>query len=257
MWSQLWSSYIGCRLSKELHTSCVCSLHHIHTEQAPQYLSDFPQFLHSVADTSWGRLAQLITFCQEQELDLENEVSPTVAQPPGTFFLRTSTTLLTFRKRLKSVLFDRAYHWLLLALLDVSYSGALQISRWLIDWLVTINISDCRQFSDIHISQGSVARYLTCDGTFTYQFVANLSQPVSERIWKLVNIWGSYGKQFSVFFDTLCTCYSNVLDELYNLNSDIWDIHVITSALKLFFRELPEPVISYELCDQFLRANGK
>ena len=42
----------------------------------------------------------------------------------------------TFRKRLKSVLYDRAYHWLLLALLDVSYSGALQISRWLIDWSI-------------------------------------------------------------------------------------------------------------------------
>ena len=45
------------------------------------------------------------------------------------------TDISTFRKRLKSVLFDRAYHWLLLALLDVSYSGALQISRWLIDWV--------------------------------------------------------------------------------------------------------------------------
>ena len=56
----------------------------------------YPQFLHSVhADTGWGRLAQWITFCQEQELDLENEVSPTVAQPPGTLFLPTSTTLLT------------------------------------------------------------------------------------------------------------------------------------------------------------------
>ena len=41
-----------------------------------------------------------------------------------------------FRKWLKSVLYDRAYHWLLLALLDVSYSGALQISHWLIDWLI-------------------------------------------------------------------------------------------------------------------------
>jgi len=40
----------------------------------------------------------------------------------------------TFRKRLKCVLFDRAYHWLLLALLDVSYSGALQILHWLI-WM--------------------------------------------------------------------------------------------------------------------------
>jgi len=34
----------------------------------------------------------------------------------------------TFRKRLKSVLFDHAYRRLLLALLDVSYSSALQIS---------------------------------------------------------------------------------------------------------------------------------
>jgi len=55
----------------------------------------YPQFLHSVADTGWGRLAQRITFCQEQELDLENKVSPTVAQPPGTLFLPTSMTLLT------------------------------------------------------------------------------------------------------------------------------------------------------------------
>ena len=31
---------------------------------------------------------------------------------------------------------DRAYNWLLLELLDESYSGALQISRWLIDWLM-------------------------------------------------------------------------------------------------------------------------
>ena len=50
---------------------------------------------HSViTDAGWGRLAQRITFCQEQELDLENEVSPTVAQPPETLFLPTSTTLL-------------------------------------------------------------------------------------------------------------------------------------------------------------------
>jgi len=34
-------------------------------------------------------------YIKEQELDLENEVSPTVAQPPGTLFLPTSTTLLT------------------------------------------------------------------------------------------------------------------------------------------------------------------
>ena len=37
MWSQLWCSYIGCRLSKKSHTSCMSI---VHTGQAPQYLSD-------------------------------------------------------------------------------------------------------------------------------------------------------------------------------------------------------------------------
>jgi len=76
--------------------SCVCSYitptldkHHSTCQTV------YPQFLHLVADTGSGRLAQRITFCQEQELDLENEVSPTVAQPPGTLFLPTSTTLPT------------------------------------------------------------------------------------------------------------------------------------------------------------------
>jgi len=45
-----------------------------------------------------------------------------------------------------------------------------------------IHISDCRQFSDIHISQGSVATDLRCGGIFKYGFVANLplSLPVKE-----------------------------------------------------------------------------
>ena len=40
-------------------------------------------------------LTQMNAVYKEQELDLENEVSPTVAQPPGTLFLPTSATLLT------------------------------------------------------------------------------------------------------------------------------------------------------------------
>ena len=39
--------------------------------------------------------------------------------------------------------------------------------------LITVHISDCRQFSDIHISQGSVATYFRCAGLFEYKFVAN------------------------------------------------------------------------------------
>ena len=40
--------------------------------------------------------------------------------------------------------------------------------------LITIHISHCRQFSDIQISQGSVATYLRCGGMFKYEFVADL-----------------------------------------------------------------------------------
>ena len=62
--------------------------------------------------------------------------------------LHDITDTSTFRKRLKNVLFDRAYNWLLLAFLDESYSGALQISCWLIDWLIcrkAIQLSKLRQ----------------------------------------------------------------------------------------------------------------
>ena len=67
--------------------------------------------------------------------------------------------------------------------------------------LITIHISDCRQFSDSHISQGSVQTCLGCDGIVKFEFVANLpvSLPVKE-FWKSVNIWGSYGQEFSVLF---------------------------------------------------------
>ena len=44
--------------------------------------------------------------------------------------LHDITDTSTFPKRLKNVLFDRAFNWFL----DVSYSSALQILRWLIDW---------------------------------------------------------------------------------------------------------------------------
>jgi len=39
---------------------------------------------------------------------------------------------------------------------------------------MTLNISDYRQFSDIHILQGSVATYVRCGGIFKYEFAAHL-----------------------------------------------------------------------------------
>ena len=63
----------------------------------------------------------------------------------------------------------------------------------------TIHISDWRHFSDIHISQGSVATWLRRGGIFKHKFVADLlpSPPVKE-FWKSVNIWWSYGQEFGV-----------------------------------------------------------
>ena len=34
----------------------------------------------------------------------------------------------------------------------------------------------------------------------------------------------------------------------------MYPVHVLTSVLKSFFRELPEPLLTFELYDEFLRA---
>jgi len=41
--------------------------------------------------------------------------------------------------------------------------------------LITIPVSNCHLFSDVNISQGSVATRLRCGGIFSYYFTANLS----------------------------------------------------------------------------------
>ncbi|XP_053311714.1 rho GTPase-activating protein 9 isoform X2 [Spea bombifrons] len=44
-------------------------------------------------------------------------------------------------------------------------------------------------------------------------------------------------------------------EEKLDLNSSEWeDIHVITGALKMFFRELPEPLIPFSMFDEFVAA---
>jgi len=45
---------------------------------------------------------------------------------------------------------------------------------------MTLNISDYRQFSDIHISQGSVATYVRCGGIF--KFAAHLPATYLQHI---------------------------------------------------------------------------
>jgi len=59
--------------------------------------------------------------------------------------------------------------------------------------LVTIPVSNCHLFSDITISQGSVATHLRYGGIFDYHFTANLSSSLTvKEFWKSVNIWQSY-----------------------------------------------------------------
>lgn len=43
-------------------------------------------------------------------------------------------------------------------------------------------------------------------------------------------------------------------NEFYDLLCPTWDVHTITGALKLFFRELSEPVFTFALFDKFLDA---
>lgn len=38
---------------------------------------------------------------------------------------------------------------------------------------------------------------------------------------------------------------------------DDYPVHVLTTVMKSFFRELPEPLLTFELFDDFLRGSGK
>jgi len=63
--------------------------------------------------------------------------------------------------------------------------------------LITISVSHCCLFSDINISQGSVAMHLRCGGIFSHQFTANLSPSLTvKELWKPVKIWQSYCDEF-------------------------------------------------------------
>ena len=42
---------------------------------------------------------------------------------------------------------------------------------------------------------------------------------------------------------------------VYNLDSNEWEVHVLTGALKMFFRELKEPLIPFAYYSKFLHAN--
>lgn len=50
-------------------------------------------------------------------------------------------------------------------------------------------------------------------------------------------------------------CLNISVDEKINLEDNKWeDIHVTTGALKMFFRELPEPLFTYTSFNDFVEA---
>jgi len=72
--------------------------------------------------------------------------------------------------------------------------------------LITIHVSNYHLFSDIKISQGSVATPFKCDGIIRYNFTVNLSLSLSTKeFWKSVKIWQSYRHEFGgpVFWNTV------------------------------------------------------
>ncbi|XP_048756113.2 rho GTPase-activating protein 12-like isoform X25 [Ostrea edulis] len=53
----------------------------------------------------------------------------------------------------------------------------------------------------------------------------------------------------------------NIINEIqkdhYNLDDECWDVHVLTGSLKLFFRELKEPLFTFGVFDRFIPALSK
>ena len=115
-------------------------MHHIHTGQAPQYLSDCVSAVSALSGRYRLRSTDSADCVLRRTRTRFGERGSSYCGPAAWYTrpsdLHDITDTGTFRKRLKSVLFDRAYHWLLLVLLVMSYSGALWISHWLIDWLI-------------------------------------------------------------------------------------------------------------------------
>ena len=87
-----------------------------------------------------------------------------------------------------------------------------ELLRQFLEWLsltwqfASLTFEHC-DFLNIDISQGSVATYLRYGGIFKHAFIANLPLTLPmKKFRKSVNIWGSYGQEFSVlFFDSLCS----------------------------------------------------
>jgi len=101
--------------------------------------------------------------------------------------------------------------------------------------------------SQEHISQGSAATYLKCDGIIKYDFVANLPLSLSAKeFWKSVDIWGSYGQEFSVLFFRL-TVYISL--STLSINSSFDDVLAYQLRVTVFAVITSLPLGEAKYCD--------
>ena len=121
-------------------------MHLIHNGQAPQYLSDCVSTVSAVSHRyrlrSSGSAAVYVlprTRTRSRERGFFYSGPAAWNTLPSDLHDITDTSIHSENDS-TVYCFDRAYHWLLLALLDVSYSGALRIPCWLIDGLVSIEL---------------------------------------------------------------------------------------------------------------------
>jgi len=91
-------------------------------------------------------------------------------------------------------------------------------------------------FSDIKVSQGSVATLVRCVGIFNANFIANFlkSQPVKE-LWKSADIWRSYrkSKKGDVFLKHRVVCHARKYDHVTHL---LRDLHWLRVPERIQFR---------------------
>lgn len=73
-----------------------------------------------------------------------------------------------------------------------------------------------------------------------------------------MNLYMEHLAVLSTIFSVLMLSPSLPPEENLDLEDGQWEeIHVITGALKLFLRELPEPLFPYSFFDKFIAAISK
>lgn len=96
--------------------------------------------------------------------------------------------------------------------------------------------------------------------------LANLCQRENDTVPKFVKLCIEHVEEYGLDVDGIYRVSGNLAviqklrfavnhDEKLNLNDSKWeDIHVITGALKMFFRELPEPLFTFNHFNDFVNA---